>query len=174
MLKMKKIIIIIIFFIGIPTNIYAENKIAYLDLDFILSNTNVGKSLFEKIKKIESDKIKELNDKEQLLKDEENKILASKNIISKEELNKNISEFQVKLKKYKNLKLDEIDLLKKKRNEEILNLVKSINPLIEKYMTENSISILIDKKNIFIADKNYDITKNLIDLINTNLKNWDG
>ncbi len=171
MLKMKKIIIIIIFFIGIPTNIYAENKIAYLDLDFILSNTNVGKSLFEKIKKIESDKIKELNDKEQLLKDEENKILASKNIISKEELNKNISEFQVKLKKYKNLKLDEIDLLKKKRNEEILNLVKSINPLIEKYMTENSISILIDKKNIFIADKNYDITKNLIDLINTNLKN---
>ena len=171
MLKMKKIIIIIIFFIGIPTNIYAENKIAYLDLDFILSNTNVGKSLFEKIKKIESDKIKELNDKEQLLKDEENKILASKNIISKEELNKNISEFQVKLKKYKNLKLDEIDLLKKKRNEEILNLIKSINPLIEKYMTENSISILIDKKNIFIADKNYDITKNLIDLINTNLKN---
>ena len=56
MLKMKKIIIIIIFFIGIPTNIYAENKIAYLDLDFILSNTNVGKSLFEKIKKFENDK----------------------------------------------------------------------------------------------------------------------
>ena len=171
MLKLKKTLTILVFFIGIPTNIFAENKIAYLDLDFILSNTNVGKSLFEKIQKIESDKIKELNDKERILKNEENKILASKNIISKEELNKNISEFQVKLKKYKNLKLDEIDLLKKKRNEEILNLVKSINPLIEKYMTENSISILIDKKNIFIADKNYDITKNLIDLININLKN---
>ena len=171
MLKIKKIIFIIILFTGISTNIYAENKIAYLDLDFILSNTNVGKSLFEKIQKFESDKIKELNDKEQILKDEENKILASKNIISKEELNKNISEFQIKLKNYKNLRLNEINLLKKKRNEDMLNLLKSINPLIEKYMNENSISILIDKKNIFIADKNFDITKNLIELIDSNLKN---
>ena len=86
--------------------------------------------------------------------------------ISKLEFN-----FQIKLKKYKNFKNNEINLLKKKRNEDILNLLKSINPLIEKYMKENSISILIDKKNIFIADKNYDITKNLIDLINNNLKN---
>ena len=171
MLKLIKTISIIILFIGIPTNIFAENKIAYLDLEFILSNTNVGKSLFKKIQKFESDKLKELNDKEQILKDEENKILASKNIISKDELNKNISEFQVKLKNHKNLRLDEINLLKKKRNDDILNLLKLINPIIEKYMNENSISILIDKKNIFIADKNFDITKNLIDLIDTNLKN---
>ena len=171
MLKLKKSITIIIFFIVIPTNIFAENKIAYLDIDFILSNTNIGKSLFKKIQKFESDKINELNDKEKILKDEENKILASKNIISKDELNKKITEFQIKLKNYKNLRLDEINLLKKKRNEDILNLLKSINPLIEKYMNENSISIIIDKKNIFIADKNFDISKNLIDLINTNLKN---
>ena len=171
MSKIKKITILLIFFLGLSTNIFAENKVAYLDLDFILSNTNVGKSLFKKIQKFENSKIKELNNKEQILKDEENQILASKNIISKDELNKNINEFQIKLKKYKNLKKNEINLLKKKRNEDILNLIKSINPLIEKYMKENSISILIDKKNVFIADKNYDITKNLIDLINNNLKN---
>ena len=171
MLRLKKSITILIFFIVIPTNIFAENKIAYLDIDLILSNTIIGKSLFKKIQKFESDKINELNDKEKILKDEENKILASKNIISKDELNKNISEFQIKLKNYKNLRLDEINLLKKKRNEEILNLLKSINPLIEKYMNENSISILIDKKNIFIADKNFDITKNLIDIIDNNLNN---
>ena len=171
MLKLKKSITIIIFFIVLPTNIFAENKIAYLDIDFILSNTNIGKSLFKKIQKFESDKINELNDKEKILKDEENKILASKNIISKDELNKNINEFQIKLKNYKNLRLDEINLLKKKINEDILNLLKSINPLIEKYMNDNSISILIDKKNIFIADKNFDITKNLIELIDTNFQN---
>ena len=171
MLKLKKTISIIIFFVGISTNIFAENKIAYLDLDFILSNTNIGKSLFKTIQKFESGKIKELNDKEKILKDEENKILASKNIISKDELNRNISEFQLKLKNYKNLRLEEIDLLKKKRNKDILNLLKSINPIIEKYMNENSISIIIDKKNIFIADKNFDITKNLVDLIDTNFKN---
>ena len=170
MSKIKKITILLIFFLGLSTNIFAENKVAYLDLDFILSNTNAGKLLFEEIQKLESSKIKELNNQEQILKDEENQILASKNIISKDELNKNINEFQIKLKKYKNLKKNEINLLKKKRNEDILNLLKLINPVIEKYMKENSISILIDKKNIFIADKNYDITKNLVDLINNNLK----
>lgn len=36
-------------------------------------------------------------------------------------------------------------------------------------MSDNSISIIIDKKNIFIADKNYDITENLIELINKNI-----
>ena len=171
MSKIKKITILFIFIFGLPNTIFAENKVAYLDLDFILSNTNVGKLLFDEIQKLESSKIKELNNQEQILKDEENQILASKNIISKDELNKNINEFQIKLKKYKNFKKNEINLLKKKRNEDILNLLKSINPVIEKYMKENSISILIDKKNIFIADKNYDITKKLIDLINNNLKN---
>ena len=173
MFKIKKTLIIIIFFILLPNNIFAENKIAYLDLDFVISNTNAGKALFAKIQKFEEDKIKELNDKERLLKDEENNILASKNIISKDELNKNINKFQSKLQNYKNLKSDEINFLKKKRNEEILDFLKSINPLIEKYMKENSISILIDKKNIFIADKNYDITKNLVDIINNNFKDKD-
>ena len=37
-------------------------------------------------------------------------------------------------------------------------------------MKENSISMIIDKKNIFIADKNYDITYNVIELINKNIK----
>ena len=115
MSKIKKITILLFFFLGLSTNIFAENKVAYLDLDFILSNTNVGKSLFEEIQKLESSKIKELNNQEQILKDEENQILASKNIIAKDELNKNINEFQIKLKKYKNFKKNEINLLKKKK-----------------------------------------------------------
>ena len=71
------------------------------------------------------------------------------------------------IEKIKNLNLDNIFFINKK---EINNLMDS-NPLIEKYMSDNSISILIDKKNIFIADKNFDITKNLVDLIDTNFKN---
>jgi Skp family chaperone for outer membrane proteins len=48
-----------------------------------------------------------------------------------------------------------------------------INPIIENYMTENSISILLDKKNIFIASKDYYITKNLIKLIDKKIENID-
>ena len=37
-------------------------------------------------------------------------------------------------------------------------------------MTDNSIYILLDKKNVFIASKDYDITKNLIELIDNQIK----
>jgi Skp family chaperone for outer membrane proteins len=38
-------------------------------------------------------------------------------------------------------------------------------------MTDNSIYMLIDKKNVFIANKEYDITNNLIELIDNQIKN---
>ena len=37
-------------------------------------------------------------------------------------------------------------------------------------MMENSIYMLIDKKNVFIASKDYDITNNLIELIDNQIK----
>jgi len=161
-----KIIPFLLFYFFAVVNVNAESKVVYLDIDFVLSNTNVGKKVFLKLKENEDLKFNEFNIEEKKLKEEENKILASKNIISKDQLNENIKNFQDKLKKYKNSKSQEIDNLKKIRNKEILELLNLINPKIEKYMKENSISILIDKKNIFIADKNYDITNDLIKLIN--------
>ncbi|MDC0240737.1 hypothetical protein OAK08_03760, partial [Candidatus Pelagibacter sp.] len=56
------------------------------------------------------------------------------------------------------------------RNNNIVNLLNLINPIIEKYMAENSIYMLIDKKNVFIASKNFDITNKLIELINNQIK----
>ena len=37
-------------------------------------------------------------------------------------------------------------------------------------MAENSIYILLDKKNVFIANNQYDITKKLIELIDNQIK----
>jgi Skp family chaperone for outer membrane proteins len=39
-------------------------------------------------------------------------------------------------------------------------------------MDKNSISILIEKKNIFIAKSNYDITKNILEIINNEIKEF--
>ena len=53
---------------------------------------------------------------------------------------------------------------------EILKFLNEINPIIKQYMTDNQISIIIDKKNIYIADKKFDFTNNLIELINKKIK----
>jgi len=154
-------------------NLKAEDKVAYLNIDFILTNTLAGKSLLSKLKKEEEFKISEFKSSDEDFKNEEKKILAKKNLISKEEISKEMKTLQVKFQKYRKNKTNEIADLKKKRNRNIINFLNSINPIIEKYMADNSIYMLIDKKNVFIASKNYDITKKLIELIDNQIKTVD-
>ena len=168
MLVYKKILFLILLIL--PFNVYGESKIAYVDIDFVLSNINAGKIVFEKLENNEKLKRETFNDKEKKLKDEENKILASRNIISQEQLDINIKEFQNKLKDYRNYKSEELKKLNKIKNDEIVKLLNLINPLIQEYMKSNSINFLMDKKNIYIADKNYDLTNKLIEIINKKIK----
>ena len=81
-----------------------------------------------------------------------------------------LKQLQTKFQDYRKKKNKEIESLKKKRNINIINFINLINPIIEKYMTDNSIYMLIDKKNVFIANNNYDITKKLIELIDNQIK----
>ena len=54
----------------------------------------------------------------------------------------------------------------KARNE----LLKNLNPIIENYMQEKKLRLVIDKKNIILADEKLDITKEIMQALNTKLK----
>ena len=170
-MKSFKNFFLIIIILSISTNnLKAEDKVAYLDIDFILTNTLAGKSLLNTLKKQEEVKISKFKTNDEKFKKDEKKILAKKNLISNEEIKKEMKALQIEFQKYKINKNNEIENLKKKRNTNIMNFINLINPIIEKYMTDNSIYMLIDKKNIFIANNNYDITKKLIELIDNQIK----
>ena len=77
---MKKLIFLIFIFNFFSFS-YADEKVGYIDLDFILSESNASKSLFNQLKKIETNQLEDLKNREKILKDSENKILDSKNII---------------------------------------------------------------------------------------------
>ena len=47
-------------------------------------------------------------------------------------------------------------------------LFEIINPIIQKFMEENSIEILIDSKYVFMGKTSSDITKSLLEEINKN------
>ena len=139
----------------------------------ILTNTIAGKLLLENLKKQEEIKINKFKIDDEKFRNNEKKILAKKNLVSVEEIKKEMNELQIEYQKYNNDKKKEIDSLKKKRNTNIINFINSINPIIEKYMTDNSIYILMDKKNIFIAKNDYDITQKLIKLIDNQIKTFE-
>ena len=92
-----------------------------------------------------------------------------KNILSKEELNKEIVSLQEKIKKFRSDK-DEIVLeFNKMKKESLNNFFNQINPIIQNFMDENSIDILIERKNIFIGKKNSDITETIVKKIDSTL-----
>jgi len=166
----KKFFFIILFFFLSINSLKAEDKVSYIDIDFILSNTIAGKKLLNIFKIEEESKINKFKLKDENFQNEEKKILAKKNLISKEEINNELKILNNKFQIYNKEKVKEIDEFKISRNKNIVNFLNLINPIIENYMNDNSIYMLIDKKNVFIASKNYDITNNLIELIDKQIK----
>ena len=170
MINYKQFLFGIIFLLFSTSLSNAKDKVSYIDIDYILSNTLAGKSLLVSLKKEEELKISKFKLNDENFTKEEKKILAKKNLISSAEFEKEMKSLQVKFQKYKQNKFNEIEELKKKRNKNILIFLNQINPIIEKFMTDNSIYMIIDKKNVFIASKEYDITNNLIELIDNQIK----
>ena len=169
---MKKIFInffFLIFFFNFNTS-YSSEKIAFIDLDFVLKNSNIGKSILEDIEKLNNKNIKELKKKESELKKNEEEILPKKNILSEEEYKKELDLLKDKIKKYKLLKDEMVSNFQNKKQISLKNFFNQITPIIQNYMDENSINILLDRKNVFIGKTDSDITNSIIEKINNELK----
>ena len=54
----------------------------------------------------------------------------------------------------------------KARNE----LLKNLNPIVKNYMEEKKIRMVVDKKNILLADESLNITKEIMAILNEKLK----
>ena len=166
-----KLLVLFVYIFFFSSNLFANDKVVILDLDKVLSDTIIGKKLLSNLENEEDKIFTNFKNKEKELKEQESKILASRNILSEEQFNIDVKEFQKKVNKYKTYKNKSLEELNKKKKEEFLKILTKINPIIEKYMQENSISIIHDKKNVFIANKNYDITENIVKLVNKNIIN---
>jgi len=173
MLYLKKILLSLICLIYLTSILFAENKVAYIDLDKILVSTDSGKALFKQLNNLEKLELENLKNEEKAFKEEENKILSTKNLLTQDEYTKKVNVFKKKVSVYQNKKKAIIEGLQKKRNTEVVRFLKMTNPLIESIMEINSIDILIEKKNVFIAKSNTDITNVVIDEINKNIKNFE-
>ena len=154
---MPKILgITFIIFISLIQVSFAEKKIAFIDIDMIINQSEFGKKSY---KKIDNDFKKE---NEKLLKIEKNlvskekEILNQKNILSEEELNNKVIDLKKEInEKFNKMRLD-------KTNE----MVQSLNNILSKYADENDISMIIQKKFIVIAKSGLDITNEVLEIFN--------
>ena len=91
-------------------------------------------------------------------------------MLSEKELNDKITSLRKEAKDFEKKKIKTINEIKIKRAAELNKFLQLIKPIIEEYMKENSISMIIDKKNLFMAESKGDITKDILDLVNKKIK----
>jgi len=149
---------------------YADDKILYIDINFLLKESDSGKYISNELQKINNKNIAEFKKIEESIKLEENKILKQKNILKEEDYNKKINDLREKYQSYQKLKNKKTNELKKVRNEAGNNVLKIINDILEKYSTDNSVSLIINKQNIIIGKTELDITKDILILLNEKIK----
>ena len=159
------------FFLFVSSYSYSvEEKIVYLNLDYIYQKSIPGKLILEELNKNRKLNIEKFKEKESEIRATEQDLIKKKNILSKEEFDLKVRTLNEEMQKYNKSREKaflEFDENKKKKLNDFL--VK-ITPLIENYVKENSINIVLNQKNLFIANKKFDITDQIIQIVNENIK----
>ncbi len=169
----KSILLIFIIFLPFSSYSLASNIIAYIDMDQILNNSNVGKNAVSDLENNHRKKLQNFKKIEESLKKKERDIISQKNILSNEEYEKKINNLRIEVRNYRNDRKKSLDTLTEKRIEISQKFLKKINPLIAEYAKEKSISLIIQKKNIVMGKTELDITSEIMDLIDKKIKKID-
>ena len=172
--KFNSILLISIFSFICNQKSFAEDLIiVFVDMDKIIATSNAGKKIQNSMDKFAKKENQKFDSIESNLKKKEQEILKQKNIISKEELDKKVKSFQTELSKLRKEKI-EFNRSIIKRNQEATNkIVNEINKILTQYASNNSVSLIIQKKNIIIGKTELDITPQILKEFNSKVKSID-
>ena len=148
----------------------ANEKIAFIDLNFILNNSIAGKSINIEINDISKEKNKDFKVIESEIKKDENELISKKNIIEESIYNKKVNEIRIRINNYKSERQKYNKNLNDKKIKYNNLLLEKLNPIISGYVEKNSISIVLPKKMIIIGKKNLDITKQILEALDKSVK----
>ena len=162
---MKKVFlssILLIFFI--PNALTAQ--ISIVDINFLLKNSDKGKNIQKELDNLNSKNSKLFDEKKKKLEIEEKKVASKKNILSKEDFNNEVLKFRKEVANYENERRKSAQEINNIKVSKIAKLLGEINKILVDYSSKNSISTIIDKKNVIITKQENDITKEILKILN--------
>ena len=162
--------LILIILVLFSNNVKAETKIVFIDIDYLMKNSNIGKISLKKLENLNNKNINILKENEKKLKQEENLLIQKRDIISQEEFEKEIKMLRAKIKEFNTKKEEMVKDYNKYKSQELNITLEKFNKKIQEFMSQNSIEILLDKNNIYIGTVSSDITKEVLIAINNEFK----
>ena len=162
---MKKVIFFLLISLFLYTNAFS-NQISIVDVTFLLKNSNKGKNIKKELDSLNSKNLKLYDEKKNKLEVKEKKIASKKNILSKEDFNNEVLKFRKEVADYESERRKSIQKIRDIKVNKIAKLLSEINKILVDYSSKNSISTIIDKKNVIITKQENDITKEILKILN--------
>ena len=166
-----KLFIYLILFFNFFNISNAEQSVKFVNIDLLVNKTKIGNQMLEKISSLDKENIKKLKSFEKQIKEKQDEIKIKKNVISEIEFEKEVTNLNAKILDFNNQKKIMVEELTNIKNKELNLFFKNIKPVVQNYMNENSIDMIVNSKNIFMGNNKSDITNDLIEKININFKN---
>ena len=166
-MQRRVIFFLLFFFTFNPSNVLlAEINISFVDVDYIYSSSKMGKKIDNSLNK-ETKKINdELTGYQKSLQDEKKNLINQKKIISEEEFKKKSIDLEKKFKKYNKLISDNNKAFIKYKTETKSLFLKKLMTIIQDYAEDNSIHLILNKKDIIIGQNTMDISNDILKLVN--------
>lgn len=170
-MKFNKILLKILFFIVLSMSYAnANQKIVFIDIQKILTESISGKYLNSNISKLQDKKIIEFKKDKVNFQNEEKKLIGKKNILEKSKFEEQVNILRTEIITFNNKKKKFSENLNKKRLNGTNKILNTLNPILKDYASKNSISIILQKKNILLGENSTDITQDIIKLLDNKIK----
>ena len=151
-------------------SVIANAKIVFLDMNKVMATSVAGLSILKQLNEINKKNLKVFQEEEKLLKDKEDKLISQKNILSVEDFNNKVKNLKIEINKYNKNKNKILTSFQNMKIDNTNKLLKLMNPILLKYSDENSISIILQKKDLVVGKIELDITDKVIKVIDSNIK----
>ena len=163
---------ILVFFLFFTNIVFSEQKIAFINMDKVISTSNSGSSIVKQLTNLNNKNLKFLKDEEKKFKEKETKLISQKNIISEVDFRNKINELKSEVKNYNLIRNKMSEDFNKLKIDNTNNLLRLINPILVKYSNDKEISIILQKKDLIVAKTELEITDEIIKIINIEIKEF--
>tara|TARA_B100000989_G_scaffold164107_1_gene122613 strand:- start:60 stop:581 length:522 start_codon:yes stop_codon:yes gene_type:complete len=167
---LKKFFIISISIFIFLSSYADEQKIVYLNVDKIMQQSIAGKSIKKQLEKLHNKNLEKFKTNDEILKNKEKKIIAQKNILSQQDFQKELRGLRTEIINFQKEQVKARDDINKLRIGATNKLILKLTPILEEYAKKNSISLILQKKNIVMGKKEIEITNEILEITNKEIK----
>ena len=168
---LKKFLIINLFLIFFTLSYAEEQKIVYLNVDKIMQQSIAGKSIKKQLENLYNKNLEKFKKNDEILRNKEKKLIAQKNILNQEDFQKEIRSLRTEIINFQKEQVKARDDINKLRIGATNKLISKLSPILEEYAKKNSISLILQKKNIVMGKKEIEITNEILEITNNEIKN---